>query len=99
MQSLFRLYCATLTARKIICMRKMILTRTRFSYKPISSLGLQIHYMATDKLSKSIFNHMTYLMSHMICLNNTCKLSYELSHCGFVTLYYKLVCSLSMDTI
>ena len=55
MQSLFRLYCATLTARKIISMRKMILTRTRFSYKPICSLGLQIHYVATDKIIQVYF--------------------------------------------
>ena len=34
-------------------------------------------YMATNQIIHMYFSHMTYLMSHVTCLNNTCGWSYK----------------------
>jgi hypothetical protein len=40
------------------------------------------HYVVVNKISHVYFNHMTYLMSHVISLNNTCGWSYKLPRSG-----------------
>ena len=40
------------------------------------------HYMLINKIIYEYFSHMTYLMSHVTSLNNTCGWSYKLSHSG-----------------
>ena len=40
------------------------------------------HYMSTNKIIHVYFSHMTYLMSHVTSLNNTCEWSYKLPHSG-----------------
>jgi hypothetical protein len=39
-------------------------------------------YMATNKIMHVYFSHMTYLMSHVTSLNNTCGWSCKLSRSG-----------------
>ena len=43
-----------------------------FSYKPICTQLTTTHYVATNKIIHMYFSHMTYLMSHVTSLNNTC---------------------------
>jgi hypothetical protein len=38
------------------------------------------HYLSTNKIMYVYFNHMTYLMSYVTSLNNTCGWFYKLSH-------------------
>ena len=53
-----------------------------FGYKVVCSLFATTHYVTTNKIIHVYFSHMTYLMSHVISLNNTCGLSYKLSRNG-----------------
>ena len=49
-----------------------------FGYKPVCSQFVITHYMATYKTNHMYFSHMTYLMSHVTSLNNTCEWSSKL---------------------
>ncbi len=65
--------------------------RTLFGYKPTSLLQ-----PTTERLilsSTCTFSHMTYLINHVTCLNNTCGWSYELSRsgCSKLAANYQLV--------
>jgi hypothetical protein len=53
--------------------------RTKFVYKLICSQLITTHYMATNKIIHVYFSHMTYLMSYVTSLNETCEWSYKLS--------------------
>ena len=55
-------------------------TRTEFGYKLVCNQFATTHYVATNQIIHVYFSHMTYLMSHLISLNNICGLSYKLSH-------------------
>ena len=45
-----------------------------FGYKqPVCSQFTTTHYVSTNKIIHVYFSHMTYLMSHVISLNNTYK--------------------------
>ena len=56
--------------------------RTEFGYKSVCSQLATTHYVSTNKIMHVYFSHMTYLMSHMTSLNNTCGWSYKLPHSG-----------------
>ena len=43
------------------------------------------------------FSHMTYLISHVTSLNNTCRWSYKLSHSRLLQTGYKSVCSKTLS--
>ena len=65
--------------------------RTLFGYKLTSLLQ-----PTTERLilsSTCTFSHMTYLINHVTCLNNTCGWSYELSRsgCSKLATNYQLV--------
>ena len=56
--------------------------RTEFGYKLICNQLITIYYMATNKIIHVYFSHMTYLMSHVISLNETCEWFYKLPRNG-----------------
>ena len=56
--------------------------RTEFDYKPVCSQFTTIHYVSTNKIIHVYFSYLTYLISHVTSLNNTCGRSYKLSHSG-----------------
>ena len=51
---------------------------TEFGYKLISNQLITTHYVTINKIIHVYFIHMTYLMSHVTSLNNTCGWSYKL---------------------
>ena len=55
--------------------------------------------MVTNKIINLYFSHMTYLMSHVTSLNNTCEWFYKLSRSGFEQTSYKLVCSQTLSIV
>ena len=55
---------------------------TEVCYKPVYSQLDTTHYMITNKIIHVYFNHMIYLMSHVISLNNTYGWSYKLTRGG-----------------
>ena len=55
--------------------------------------------MVTNKIINLYFSHMTYLMSHVTSLNNTCGWFYKLSRSGFKQTSYKLVCSQTLSIV
>ena len=57
--------------------------KTEFGYKSVCSQLVSAHYVTTNKIIYVYFSHMTYLMSHVISLNNTCGWSYKLSCSGY----------------
>ena len=54
--------------------------RIEIGYKSVCSKFATTHYMVVYKTIHMYFNHMTYLMSHVTSLNNTCGWSYKLPH-------------------
>ena len=55
---------------------------TEFGYKLVCSQLAITHYVVTKKIIHVYFSHMTYLMSYVTYLNNTCEWSYNLSRSG-----------------
>ena len=55
---------------------------TEVGYKPVYSQLATTHYMIINKIIHVYFNHMTYLMNHVISLNNTYGWSYKLTRGG-----------------
>jgi hypothetical protein len=45
---------------------------TEFGYKLIYSQFTTTHYVTINKIIHVYFSHMTYLISHVTSLNNTC---------------------------
>ena len=52
---------------------------TKFGYKLVCNQLTTTYYVSTNKIIHMYFSHMTYLMSYMTSLNNTCKWFYKLS--------------------
>ena len=59
----------------------LIKNMIEFGYILCSKLATT-HYMSTNKIIHVYFNHMTYLMSDVISLNNIYGWSYKLSYSG-----------------
>ena len=62
--------------------KKHIQQRTEFDYKLVYCQLATTHYVAINKIIHVYFSRMTYLISHMTSLNNTCRWSYKLLHGG-----------------
>ena len=60
----------------------MVKICTEFGYKLVCSQLTITHYVATNKIIHIYFCHMTYLISHVTSLNNTCEWSYKLPRNG-----------------
>ena len=56
--------------------------RTKFGYKLVCSQLNTTHYVTTNKIIHVDFSHMTYLMSYVTTLNNTCEWFYKLPRNG-----------------
>jgi hypothetical protein len=56
--------------------------RIEFGYKLVCCQFATIYYVAINKIIYVYFSHMTYLMSYVTSLNNTCEWSYKLPHSG-----------------
>ena len=70
-----------------------IFKRTEFGYKQLTTT----HYVSTNKIIHVYFSHMTYFMSHVTSINNTCGCSYKLPHSGLQQMGYKLICSQTLS--
>ena len=51
---------------------RYIVGRTEFGYKLVCCQLVTTHYVTINKIVHVYFSHMTYLMSHVTSLNNTC---------------------------
>ena len=56
-----------------------------------------IHYVSTNKIIHMYFSYITYLISHVTSLNNTCRWSYKLSHSRLLQTGYKSVCNQTLS--
>ena len=55
---------------------------TEFDYKLVCCQFDTTYYVAINKIIHVYFSHITYLISHVTYLNNTCGWSYKLSRSG-----------------
>ncbi len=62
--------------------RIQVLVGTEFGYKPVCGQLTTTHYVSTNKIIHLYFSHITYLISYITSLNNTCGWFYKLPHSG-----------------
>ena len=73
----------------------MLVWRTVFVCSQLATT----HYLLTNKIIHVYSSHMTYLMSHVTSLNNTCGWSYKLTHSGLEQTCYKPICSQTLSLV
>ena len=66
-------------------------------YESVCNQFIITHYVSINKIIHMYFSHVTYLMSHMISLNNICEWFYKMLLSRLQLTSYKLICSQTLS--